>query len=180
MAKQPAPGFSDNIDELGRAGDEGALAHYLDPAYYTKTYKDRRHDVDYVTDYEGYDELLDSGEVDAVYIALPNHLHHEYTIRAARHGVHVLCEKPMAVSEQECREMIQACRDNDVRLMIAWARALAAAGRLDLARHLAERLREFRNPDADEFFRACAGDPHPRPFQCDPPRRQPNWREFVS
>ena len=43
----PAPSFSDDIDELGRAGDEGALAHYLDPAYYTKTYKERRHDVDY-------------------------------------------------------------------------------------------------------------------------------------
>jgi len=46
VAKKPAP-FSDDIDELGRAGDEGALAHYLDPAYYTKTYKDRRQDVDY-------------------------------------------------------------------------------------------------------------------------------------
>ncbi len=47
MAKPRAPAFSDDIAELGRAGDEGALAHYLDPAYYTKTYKDRRHDVDY-------------------------------------------------------------------------------------------------------------------------------------
>jgi SAM-dependent methyltransferase len=47
VARKPAAPFSDDIDELGRAGDEGALAHYLDPAYYTKTYKDRRHDVDY-------------------------------------------------------------------------------------------------------------------------------------
>ncbi len=47
MAKPRAPVFSDDIAELGRAGDEGALAHYLDPAYYSKTYKDRRHDVDY-------------------------------------------------------------------------------------------------------------------------------------
>jgi SAM-dependent methyltransferase len=47
VARKPAPRFSDDIAELGRAGDEGALAHYLDPAYYTKTYKDRRHDVDY-------------------------------------------------------------------------------------------------------------------------------------
>jgi SAM-dependent methyltransferase len=47
VAKTPPPRFSDNIDELGRAGDEGALAHYLDPAYYTKTYKARRHDVEF-------------------------------------------------------------------------------------------------------------------------------------
>ncbi len=42
-----APEFPDDIAEFGRTGDEGALAHYLDPAYYTKTYKDRRHDVDF-------------------------------------------------------------------------------------------------------------------------------------
>jgi len=47
VAKKPAHRFTDDIDELGRAGDEGALAHYLDPAYYTKTYKERRHDVEY-------------------------------------------------------------------------------------------------------------------------------------
>jgi SAM-dependent methyltransferase len=47
VARKPAPRFANDIDELGRAGDEGALAHYLDAAYYSKTYKDRRHDVDY-------------------------------------------------------------------------------------------------------------------------------------
>ncbi|MBW4441603.1 MAG: Gfo/Idh/MocA family oxidoreductase [Plectolyngbya sp. WJT66-NPBG17] len=45
-----------------------------------------------------YDECLNSGEIDAVYIALPNHLHKEYTVRAAEAGIHVLCEKPMAVT----------------------------------------------------------------------------------
>ena len=48
--------------------------------------------------------------MDAVYIALPNSMHAEYTIRAARAGVHVLCEKPMAVTATECRQMIAACR----------------------------------------------------------------------
>src|SRR4051794_13427219 len=43
--------------------------------------------------YESYDDLLASGEVDAVYLALPNHLHREYTVRAAAAGVHVLVEK---------------------------------------------------------------------------------------
>ena len=46
--------------------------------------------------YEAYDQLLASGDIDAVYIALPNAKHREYTERSARAGVHVLCEKPLA------------------------------------------------------------------------------------
>ncbi|HXG88534.1 MAG TPA: Gfo/Idh/MocA family oxidoreductase [Vicinamibacterales bacterium] len=68
--------------------------------------------------YDQYDECLE--QVDAVYIALPNNMHAEYTIRAAKAGVHVLCEKPMAVTAAECRRMIDACRDNSVKLMIAY------------------------------------------------------------
>ena len=64
--------------------------------------------------------FLQSGEIDAVYIALPNHLHREYTERAAIAGVHVLCEKPMAVTEQDCRAMIRACEENGVLLMVAY------------------------------------------------------------
>lgn len=79
-----------------------------------------RHGVARATDYEGYDELLESGAVEAVYIALPNHLHREYAVRAAERGVHVLCEKPMAVTEEECRAMIEACREGGVRLMVAY------------------------------------------------------------
>jgi predicted dehydrogenase len=70
--------------------------------------------------YEEYDDLLSSGEVDAVYLGLPNHLHHEYTLRAARAGIHVLCEKPMAVTVEECKDMIRTCQANDVKLMIAY------------------------------------------------------------
>lgn len=70
--------------------------------------------------YDDYDACLQDEEVEAVYIALPNNMHAEYTERAARAGVHVLCEKPMATSEDECRRMIQACRETDVRLMIAY------------------------------------------------------------
>jgi predicted dehydrogenase len=70
--------------------------------------------------YEEYDDLLSSGLIDAVYIALPNHLHCDYTVRAARAGIHVLCEKPMAVTEDECRAMIKAAEENNVKLMIAY------------------------------------------------------------
>lgn len=70
--------------------------------------------------YDRYDECLRSGDIDAVYIALPNHLHREYTERAARAGIHVLCEKPMAVTEADCQAMIAAARDGGVKLMIAY------------------------------------------------------------
>src|SRR4029079_14671163 len=52
--------------------------------------------------YEEYDECLRSGGIDAVYIALPNSQHCQYTVRAVKAGIHVLCEKPLAVDEHEC------------------------------------------------------------------------------
>lgn len=70
--------------------------------------------------YDQYEECLNSGEVDAVYIALPNHLHLEYTQRAADCGIHILCEKPMAVTEEECEQMTRAAKENNVKLMIAY------------------------------------------------------------
>ncbi len=70
--------------------------------------------------YEQYEECLALPDVDAVYIALPNSLHAEYAVRAARAGAHVLCEKPMALDEQQCMEMIRAAEDSDVKLMTAY------------------------------------------------------------
>lgn len=66
----------------------------------------------------------------------------------------------------------------DTRLMMAWARTLAQGGELDAARTVAQRLREFRNPDADEFFAACEAD-GPPPFQCLPPAVAWPWRAFL-
>ncbi len=80
----------------------------------------RRYKVKARFSYDQFDECLGSGLVDAVYIALPNHLHREYSERAARAGVHVLCEKPMAVTEEDCLAMIRAAEDNGVKLMIAY------------------------------------------------------------
>ncbi len=70
--------------------------------------------------YEQYERLAENKEVDAVYIGLPNSMHCEYTVRAARIGKHVLCEKPMAISSAEGRTMIQECRTANVKLMIAY------------------------------------------------------------
>lgn len=80
----------------------------------------RRYGVSASYSYEELDACLEHSEVDALYIALPNNLHAEVTERAARQGVHVLCEKPMAVTVQECERMIDACRENSAKLMIAY------------------------------------------------------------
>jgi len=73
-----------------------------------------------VYDYRNFDQIAQNPEVEVVYIVLPNSMHAEYTVRAARAGKHVLCEKPMAVSVAECRQMIDACRAADRKLMVAY------------------------------------------------------------
>jgi predicted dehydrogenase len=70
--------------------------------------------------YEGLDDLLTNHKIDAVYVAVPNDLHAELTLVAARHGVHVMCEKPMAPTEAECMQMIRSCERHHVKLMIAY------------------------------------------------------------
>lgn len=70
--------------------------------------------------YGSYEQLLEDPDIDAVYVPLPNHLHREWTIRAAMAGKHVLCEKPMALTEQEANEMAEACRVAGVVLMEAF------------------------------------------------------------
>ncbi len=87
----------------------------------------RRHGVRALCSYDQLDELLESGVVDAVYIAVPNDLHTELTLVAARHGVHVLCEKPMAPTEAECMQMIRVCEQRRVKLMIAYRLHFEAA-----------------------------------------------------
>ncbi len=80
----------------------------------------RKYKVKNLFSYDDYDEALRSGLFDAVYIALPNHLHREYAVRAARAGIHVLCEKPLAVTEADCEAMIRAAADSGTKLMTAY------------------------------------------------------------
>ena len=76
--------------------------------------------ADAIYSYADMDRMRDNKSIDAVYIALPNSMHAEFTIRSAKAGKHVLCEKPMAVSVDECEQMIAACRAAKVKLMIAY------------------------------------------------------------
>jgi len=70
--------------------------------------------------YDELDACLAAEDVDAVYVSLPNTMHKECAVRAARAGVHVLCEKPMATSVADCEEMIRAAREGGVKLMVAY------------------------------------------------------------
>ena len=100
----------ENSELVGLVSDDAAKRQKLGKKYKVgKTYS-----------YEQYCECLESGEIDAVYIALPNNMHRAYTEGAARAGIHVLCEKPMAVTEQDCEAMIEAASRTHVKLMIAY------------------------------------------------------------
>lgn len=80
----------------------------------------KKYGVTHLWSYREYGKRLADGEFDAVYIALPNHQHRQAVIEAAQAGVHVLCEKPLAVTEADCRDMIEAARVHRVRLMTAY------------------------------------------------------------
>lgn len=110
-----------------------------------------------VLDYKDYDKLAGMPEVQGVYIALPNSMHAEYTIRAARAGKHVLCEKPMANTVAECQSMIDACKGAKRKLMIAYRRQYAP-----VERTLVKMIREKKLGELREFVSCNSqnmGDP---------------------
>lgn len=69
--------------------------------------------------YGSYDEILQDPHIDAVYIALPNHLHLEWTIKAAQAGKHVLCEKPIGLDASQVKEIQQVAANTGVQIMEA-------------------------------------------------------------
>jgi len=79
-----------------------------------------RYGIEHVHGYADYEQLLASGEIDAIYLALPNDMHRQYALPALQRGIHVLLEKPMATSEVDCEAMIEAARHGNAKLMIAY------------------------------------------------------------
>ncbi len=73
-----------------------------------------------VYSYDTYDQIADNPDIDIIYVVLPNAMHPEYTIRAARAGKHVISEKPMATTVEDCQRMIDACKENNVKLSIGY------------------------------------------------------------
>jgi predicted dehydrogenase len=73
-----------------------------------------------IYNYQNFDEIANNPDIDIVYIVLPVSMHKEFTIRGAKAGKHVLCEKPMALNANDCREMIDACKKADRLLSIGY------------------------------------------------------------
>ncbi|HYF67389.1 MAG TPA: Gfo/Idh/MocA family oxidoreductase [Ohtaekwangia sp.] len=73
-----------------------------------------------IYDYKNFDTIVNNKDIDIVYVVLPNSMHHEFVIRAAKAGKHVICEKPMAVSVKEGEEMIAACKQANVKLFVGY------------------------------------------------------------
>jgi len=110
VAVLPAFAHAENSELAALVSDDGEKLEKLG----------RRYKVKSRFSYDRFDECLQSGDIDAVYVSLPNHLHRSYSERAARAGVHILCEKPMAVTEDDCRSMIRVAEENGVKLMVAY------------------------------------------------------------
>ncbi len=73
-----------------------------------------------IYDYAHFDEIVNNNSIDLVYIVLPNSMHKEFTIRAAKAGKHVIVEKPMAITVADCTEMIDACKKAGVQLAVGY------------------------------------------------------------
>jgi glucose-fructose oxidoreductase len=129
----------------------------------------RRYDVTNLCRYDDVGQLFASGEIDAVYIALPNSMHAEYAVQAATAGLHVLCEKPMAVTSAECRDMTAAAARNRVKLMIAYrlhferanleAAEIARSGKLGELRYFASQFSQQVASGNVRLKRSLGGGP---------------------
>ncbi|MBL7817075.1 MAG: Gfo/Idh/MocA family oxidoreductase [Saprospiraceae bacterium] len=73
-----------------------------------------------IYNYQNFDTIRHNPDIDIVYIVLPNAMHAEYTIRAAKASKHIICEKPMAMNAAECEQMIRACKEAKVQLSVGY------------------------------------------------------------
>jgi glucose-fructose oxidoreductase len=153
-----------------RHAENSELAALVSDDEVKRTELGKDYGVSRTCSYEGYDALLASGQVDAVYIALPNSMHRGFTLRAAAAGRHVLCEKPMALSEEDCEAMIEAAQRNRVKLMVAYrlhferanleAVEIAGSGKIgDLRYFASEFSMRITDPENIRLRRDLGGGP---------------------
>ena len=123
-----------NIALCGLGNYAGALAEGLDASQYCRLagivtghpakaqqWKEKYKIPDKdIYNYQNFDAIAQNRDIDLVYVVLPNGMHKEFTIRAAKAGKHVITEKPMATSPQDCRQMIKACKDAGVQLAVGY------------------------------------------------------------
>lgn len=118
--------------------------------------------------YENYNEMLAREDIDLVSVCVPNFLHHDVVIAAAEHGKHVFCEKPMATSVADAREMLETCRKADVKLFYGedWCFAPALRRMIDvinegaIGRMLYVKAKECHNGTHSKFAKnkdTCGG-----------------------
>ena len=70
--------------------------------------------------HDNFDQIRNNPDIDIVYVVLPNAMHAEYTIRAAKAGKHVICEKPMALTVKDCERMVAACKEAKRQLSVGY------------------------------------------------------------
>jgi predicted dehydrogenase len=107
------------LPAFAHARENSELAAILSDDPLKRSVLGREYEVE-TGSYAELETVAQRASVKALYIALPNDLHREYTERGARAGLHVLCEKPMAMKSHDCQAMIDACDATGVRLMIAY------------------------------------------------------------
>lgn len=102
-------------------------------------------------DEDSLEKIIDNKEINCIYIITPNTLHHEHVLRAATTGKHIICEKPLATTEREAREMIDACNKAGVRLLVGY--------RLHFEPHTLEVVKMRKNGDFGkiQYFSGLCG-----------------------
>lgn len=103
-----------------------------------------------VYNYQNFDEIKNNPEIDIIYVVLPNALHAEYVVRAAAAGKHVICEKPMAVTVEDCDKMIKACNEAGKMLSIGY--------RLHFEPHNKEMMRTGKEKPFGNIIKLKAGN----------------------
>lgn len=103
-----------------------------------------KHGIEHTYAYENYEQCLTSGHIDAIYIATPNHTHRVLAEQAAACGIHILCEKPLAVDEASCKSMIASAKSNGVKLMTGYRLHFETANLESIKQARANKLGELK------------------------------------